>query len=42
MIITFTDGSTLTGSIIKFSGNEIIVDDYRIISLEEVESIETV
>lgn len=42
MIITFTDGSTLTGNTIKFAGNEIIIDDYRIVPLEEIESIETV
>lgn len=41
MIIYLYDGSTLTGNSITIAGNEIIVDDYRIVSLADIDRIET-
>ena len=39
MKIIFTDGSVLECNEIEFSGCEIIVDGYRIVSIGEIEKI---
>lgn len=40
MIIIFNDGSTMTCDLIEPSGSNLIIDGYRIVSIEDVMSIE--
>lgn len=40
MKIIYTDGSILTGYTIEFCGKKIIVDDYRVVDIDEIDRIE--
>ena len=42
MKIIFIDGSELTCNEITFSGHELVADGYRIVSIGEIEKIETI
>lgn len=40
MIIIYNDGSTLTCDLIEISGSNLFIDGYRIVSIEDIMSIE--